>query len=91
MTVYARPGTGSAMAFQSRYDNFIGGEWIAPAGGLYFQNPTPVTGEIFCEVARSTDADIEKALDAAHAAAPAWGKTSAAERAVILDKIADRI
>ncbi|HNM12121.1 MAG TPA: aldehyde dehydrogenase family protein [Mycobacterium sp.] len=92
MTVYARPGTsGSAMSFQSRYDNFIGGDWVAPVGGEYFANPTPVTGEAFCEVARSTAADIEKALDAAHAAAPAWGKTSAAERAVILNKIADRI
>ena len=92
MTVYARPGTsGSAMSFQSRYDNFIGGDWVAPVGGEYFGNPTPVTGEAFCEVARSTEADIEKALDAAHAAAPTWGKTSAAERAVILNKIADRI
>ncbi len=92
MTVYARPGTsGSAMSFQSRYDNFIGGDWVAPVGGGYFANPTPVTGEAFCEVARSTEADIEKALDAAHAAAPAWGKTSPAERAVILNKIADRI
>ncbi len=92
MTVFARPGTaGSAMSFQSRYDNFIGGEWTAPVGGQYFENPTPVTGEVFTEVARSTDADIDKALDAAHAAAPAWGKTSAAERAVILNKIADRI
>ncbi|WP_445167167.1 aldehyde dehydrogenase [Mycolicibacterium sp. Dal123E01] len=91
MTVYARPGTGSTMAFQSRYENFIGGEWTPPVGGQYFENPTPVTGEVFCEVARSTDADIELALDAAHAAAPAWGKTSPGERAVILNKIADRI
>ncbi|NTY60951.1 aldehyde dehydrogenase family protein, partial [Mycolicibacterium sphagni] len=91
MTVYARPGTGSTMAFQSRYENFIGGDWVAPVGGQYFENRTPVTGEVFCEVARSTDADIDKALDAAHAAAPAWGKTSAAERAVMLNKIADRI
>ncbi|KDF00504.1 aldehyde dehydrogenase [Mycolicibacterium aromaticivorans JS19b1 = JCM 16368] len=92
MPVFARPGTsGSAMSFQSRYENFIGGEWTAPVGGLYFENRTPVTGEVFCEVARSTDADIELALDAAHAAAPGWGKTSAAERAVILNKIADRI
>ncbi|SBS76920.1 Acetaldehyde dehydrogenase 2 (Acetaldehyde dehydrogenase II) (ACDH-II) [uncultured Mycobacterium sp.] len=91
MTVYARPGTGSTMAFQSRYENFIGGEWVAPVGGRYFENRTPVTGEVFCEVARSTDADIELALDAAHAAAPGWGKTSAAERALILNRIADRI
>ncbi|QEN12456.1 aldehyde dehydrogenase [Mycolicibacterium sp. ELW1] len=92
MPVFARPGTsGSAMSFQSRYENFIGGEWVAPVGGQYFENPTPVTGEVFTEVARSTDADIEKALDAAHSAAPGWGKTSAGERAVILNKIADRI
>ena len=92
MTVYARPGTdGSVMSFESRYENFIGGEWVAPDGRRYFENPTPVTGEAFCEVARSDESDIDKALDAAHAAAPAWGKTSAAERAVILNKIADRI
>ena len=92
MTVYARPGAeGSAMSFAARYDNFIGGQWTAPVGGQYFENRTPVTGEVFCEIARSTGADIELALDAAHAAAPAWGKTSAAERAVILNKIADRI
>ena len=92
MTVYARPGTaGAAMAYQSRYDNWIGGEWVPPVNGQYFENPTPVTGETFCEVARSTAEDIELALDAAHAAAPAWGETSAAERAVILNKIADRI
>ena len=77
MTVYARPGAeGSLMSFQSRYDNYIGGEWVAPAQGRYFENPTPVTGQTFCEVARSDEADIERALDAAHAAAPAWGKTS---------------
>ncbi|WP_167105794.1 aldehyde dehydrogenase [Mycobacterium sp. DL592] len=92
MTVYARPGAeGSVMSFQSRYENFIGGQWVPPVGGQYFENRTPVTGEVFCEVARSTDADIELALDAAHAAAPAWGKTSPAERALILNKIADRI
>ncbi|MCV7170887.1 aldehyde dehydrogenase family protein [Mycobacterium sp. CPCC 205372] len=92
MTTYARPGTADAlMSFESRYANFIGGEWVAPAGGEYFENPTPVTGQGFCEIPRSTEADIEKALDAAHAAAPAWGKTSPAERAVILNKIADRI
>ncbi|EHB58337.1 Aldehyde Dehydrogenase [Mycolicibacterium rhodesiae JS60] len=92
MTVYARPGAeGSVMSFAARYDNFIGGEWIAPVSGEYFENRTPVTGEVFCEAARSTAADIDLALDAAHAAAPAWGKTSAGERALILNKIADRI
>jgi aldehyde dehydrogenase len=92
MTIYARPGAeGSLMSFQPRYDNYIGGEWVAPVKGRYFENPSPVTGEVFCEVARSDEADIERALDAAHAAAPAWGKTSPAERAVMLNKIADRI
>ena len=92
MTVYARPGSADAlMTFESRYDNYIGGGWVAPAAGRYFENRTPITGEVFCEVARSDEADIEKALDAAHAAAPAWGRTTAAERAVILNKIADRI
>ncbi len=79
------------MSFESRYENFIGGQWTPPAGGEYFENPSPVNGQVFCEVARSTAADIDRALDAAHAAAPAWGKTSAAERAVVLNKIADRI
>src|SRR6202790_8957 len=92
MTVYARPGSAEAlMSYQSRYDNFIGGQWVPPVNGQYFENPTPVTGQTFCEVARSEEADIDKALDAAHAAAPAWGKTAPAERAVMLNKIADRI
>ncbi|HEY3996609.1 MAG TPA: aldehyde dehydrogenase family protein, partial [Mycobacterium sp.] len=92
MTVFARPGAaGALMSYESRYENFIGGEWVAPAKGLYFENPTPVTGQTFCEVARSEAADIDKALDAAHAAAPAWGKTAPAERAAVLNKIADRI
>ena len=91
-TTYANPNTDGALVhFKSRYQNYIGGEWIAPVKGMYFENITPVTGKAFCEVARSTAEDIEVALDAAHAAAPAWGKTSPAERAVILNKIADRI
>jgi aldehyde dehydrogenase len=92
MTVYARPGTeGSVMSFKSRYGNYIGGEWVAPTAGRYFENASPVTGQPFCEIPRSDETDIEKALDAAHAAAPGWAKTTAAERAVILNKIADRI
>jgi aldehyde dehydrogenase len=79
------------MSFPSRYENFIGGQWVAPAGGDYFEALSPVNGQPFCDVARGTAADIEMALDAAHAAAPAWGKTSVAERAVILNKIADVI
>lgn len=92
MTVFARPGSaGALMSYESRYGNFIGGQWEAPVTGEYFENATPVTGEVFCEVPRSTAADIDKALDAAQAAAPAWGKTSPADRAAILNKIADRI
>lgn len=89
---YAKPGTeGSVVEFAARYDNFIGGEWTAPVEGRYFENPSPVDGQTFCEVARSSAADIELALDAAHQAADAWGARSAAERANILNKIADRI
>ncbi|TSI16714.1 aldehyde dehydrogenase family protein [Brevibacterium aurantiacum] len=92
MTVYAQPGQdGSLVTYKSRYENFIGGQWVAPVNGNYFENPTPITGKTFCEVPASTSEDIELALDAAHKAAPAWGKTSPAERAVILNKIADRI
>ena len=82
---------GSKVRFRSRYDNYIGGEWVKPAKEQYFENITPVTGRAFCEVPRSTAEDIDKALDAAHGAKAAWGKTSAASRAVILNKIADRI
>lgn len=92
MAVYANPGQpGSVVSFKPRYENFIGGEYVAPVKGQYFENPTPITGENFTEVARGTAEDIEKALDAAHGAAPAWGKTSAGERANILNKIADRV
>ncbi|GAA5066538.1 aldehyde dehydrogenase [Nocardia callitridis] len=89
---YAKPGAdGSIVSYAARYDNFIGGEWKAPVDGRYFQNPSPVDGAVFCEVARSSAADIELALDAAHRAADAWGATSVADRANILNKIADRI
>ena len=77
--------------FKKRYDNFIGGQFVPPASGRYFDNPSPVTGQTFCEVARSNAEDVEKALDAAHAAKDAWGRTSASERSNILLKIADRI
>ncbi len=90
--VYAQPGTeGSIVSFARRYDNFIGGDWVAPVAGRYFDNPSPVTGLPFCEVARSAAADVDLALDAAHAAAGKWGRTSPTERANILNKIADRI
>lgn len=92
MTVYAFPGTeGAEVEFKSRYEHFIGGEWTPPVKGQYFENVTPVTGKVFCEVARGTAEDIDVALDAAWKAAPAWGATSAAERALVLHRIADRM
>ncbi|MBB3908293.1 MULTISPECIES: aldehyde dehydrogenase [Anoxybacillaceae] len=90
--IYNRPGeNGAKVQFKKRYDNYINGEWTPPISGQYFENITPVTGEVFCEVARSQAEDIELALDAAHAAKEAWGKTSPAFRATILNKIADRM
>ncbi|MFC5865458.1 aldehyde dehydrogenase [Acidicapsa dinghuensis] len=82
---------GSRHGFRERYGNFIGGEWVAPVSGQYFENVTPVTGKVFCEIPRSNAADIDKALDAAHKAKHAWGRTSAAQRAVILNQIAQRM
>jgi aldehyde dehydrogenase len=92
MTVYSPPGTeGAIVNYESRYDHWIGGEYVRPAKGQYFENPSPVTGQTFCEIARGTAEDVERALDAAHGAADAWGHTSVAERANILNKIADRM
>ena len=92
MTDFIAPGQpGSKVNYATRYDHWINGEYVKPDSGQYFENVTPVTGKVFCEVARGNAKDIDKALDAAHAAAPAWGKTSATERALILNKIADRM
>ena len=92
MAVYSAPGTdGALVTFKPRYENYIGGEWVPPKDGNYFENITPVTGQAFTEIPSSTADDVETALDAAWAAAPAWGKTSVAERSNILLKIADRI
>ncbi|MEV7783075.1 aldehyde dehydrogenase family protein [Kitasatospora sp. NPDC088351] len=92
MTVYQPPGQpGSIIAYRPRYEHWIGGRWTPPVRGEYFENPSPVTGEIFTEVARGTAEDIEAALDAAHAAAPSWGRTPPAERAQVLLRIADRM
>ncbi len=77
--------------FKGRYDNFIGGKFVPPVKGEYFENISPIIGKAFCEIARSTAEDVELALDAAHAAKAAWGKTSLAERSIILNKIADRM
>ncbi len=90
--IYNNPNTdGAKVHFKPRYDNYIGGEWVAPADGRYFENISPVNGAVFCEVARSNGADIDLALDAAHAAADAWGKTPVAERSRLLLQLADRI
>ncbi|EGK72674.1 MAG: aldehyde dehydrogenase family protein [Methyloversatilis sp.] len=89
---YADPGQpGSKITFKPRYDNFIGGKWVAPVEGQYFDNISPVTGKVFCQAARSQAADIDLALDAAHKARDAWGRTSPAARAAVLLKIADRL
>ena len=77
--------------FKPRYDNYIGGHWTAPRSGQYFDNATPITGKVFTQIARSNAEDVEAALDAAHAAREAWGRTSTTERANILNRIADRI
>jgi len=82
-TVVARP------QFKSHYDNFIGGKWVAPVKGQYFDNPSPIDGKAFCKVARSSKEDIELALDAAHDAFKTWSKASAAVRSGVLLKIAD--
>jgi aldehyde dehydrogenase len=90
--IYAKPGTeGAVVNFDARYENFIGGKWVAPVKGQYFDNITPVTGEVFCQIPESTEEDINLALDAAHEAKDAWGRTSVTERSNILLKIADRI
>src|SRR3954453_5435654 len=92
MTIYSPPGSdGAIVNYETRYDHWIGGEYVPPAKGQYFENPSPVNGQNFCEIARGTADDVERALDAAHGAADAWGRTSAAERANILNKIADRM
>lgn len=89
---YANPNTdGAKVNFKSQYENFIGGEWVAPVKGEYFDNISPVDGKVFTKVPRSSAEDIERALDEAHKAKEAWGKTSPQQRASILLKIADRL
>jgi aldehyde dehydrogenase len=81
----------TASPFKTRYGNFIGGQWVEPVDGRYFDDTTPVTGGKLCEIARSNEKDIELALDAAHAAKDKWGRTPVAQRALILNRIADRM
>ena len=90
--IYANPGAaGAKVQYKAHYDNFIGGKFVAPVDGQYFDVITPITGKVYTKAARSGAKDIDLALDAAHIAADAWGKTSPTERANILLKIADRI
>ena len=90
--IYSNPGQpDSLLTFKQKYGNYIGGDWVAPVNGKYLDNVSPVNGDVFCQVPRSDAADIDLALDAAHRAAPAWGKTAAAERSNILLRIADRM
>jgi len=90
--IYANPGSeGSVVTFKEKYENFIGGEWVAPVKGNYFNNTTPVTGEVICQIPRSSAEDIDLAIDAGYAAKDAWGRTSVQDRANILLKIADRM
>ena len=79
------------IALRARYENFIGGQWVAPLKGGYFDNISPTTGQVICQIARSQAEDIDRALDAAHAAADGWGRTAVAERARILNRVADRM
>ena len=86
------PATGDhPLHLRKQYDNYIGGRWIAPRSGKYFDNITPVTGEVLCRIARSDASDVEAALDAAHAARAAWGRTSTTERSRLLERIAQRM
>ncbi|MFP5476943.1 MAG: aldehyde dehydrogenase [Gammaproteobacteria bacterium] len=82
---------GVANPFKKQYGNYIGGRWAAPVDGQYFENVSPIDGQVFCAIPRSNDKDIEAALDAAHAAKKAWGRTSATDRANVLLRIADRM
>lgn len=90
--IYANPNSSDAViSFKPRYENYIGGEWVPPVDGLYFSNISPVNGEAFCDIPRSSEKDIELALDAAHGAKTRWAETSVTERSNLLLKIADRI
>lgn len=89
---YANPNTeGAKVHFKAKYENFIGGKWVAPVKGEYFDNISPVDGEVFTKVPRSTVEDIELALDAAHKAKGQWNNSSPTERSNLLLKIADRL
>lgn len=90
--IYANPNTpGAVVDFKPQYENYIGGKWVSPVQGRYFDNTTPVTGEVICKIPQSCAKDIELALDAAHQAQQTWGKTSVTERSNLLLAIAQRV
>ncbi|WP_278403390.1 aldehyde dehydrogenase family protein [Pseudoalteromonas ruthenica] len=90
--IYANPNTpGAVVDFKPQYENYIGGQWVSPVQGRYFDNTTPVTGEVICKIPQSCAKDIELALDAAHQAQQSWGKTSVTERSNLLLAIAQRV
>ncbi|MPT47459.1 MAG: aldehyde dehydrogenase family protein [Sphingobium sp.] len=91
MDMITEPQVAMSHPFADRYDNYIGGQWVAPQAGRYFDNKSPVTGKVVCQVAQSDASDVNTALDAAHKAKDAWGRTSVTERALILNRIADRM
>ena len=91
MSLDSLKALGVTIPYKEKYDNFIGGKWVAPVKGEYFDVISPINGKNYTQAARSSAEDVELALDAAHAAADAWGKTSATDRANLLLKIADRI
>ena len=79
MPKYAAPGqAGSVVSYRPRYDHYIGGEYVPPVTGKYFENPTPITGEVFTEIARGTAEDVDRAVTVAEGASAAWGRASAA-------------
>lgn len=84
-------GVKSSGLISDTYDNFIGGNWVKPMSGEYFDNPTPITGATLCKIPRSKAEDVDLALNAAHAAKDKWAATAVAERARVLEKIADRL
>lgn len=91
MSLETLKALGVTIPYKAKYDNFIGGKWVAPVKGEYFDVISPITGKPYTKAARSSAEDVELALDAAHAAADKWGTTSTTERSNILLKIADRI
>ena len=86
-----QPDLRESISFRTRYENYIGGLWVAPVDGIYFDNVTPITGKPFCQIPRSSAADIELAIDAAHAAKDGWARTSVTQRSILLNQIADRM